>query len=42
MWQIDHEHRSVIKNGWQDFIGVGWFNTPFNENYYQGGKNALN
>eukprot|EP01045_Picozoa_sp_COSAG04_P002351 COSAG04_NODE_85_length_27560_cov_8.621245_10_plen_355_part_00 len=40
VWQLDHEHRSVIKNGWQDFIGVGWFNTPFNENYYQGGKNA--
>ena len=28
----------MIKNGWQDFIGVGWFNTPFNENYYQGGE----
>eukprot|EP01043_Picozoa_sp_COSAG02_P024319 COSAG02_NODE_1325_length_13237_cov_5.436901_14_plen_358_part_00 len=37
VWQLDHEHRSVLKNGWQQFIGVGWFNTPFNENYYQGG-----
>ena len=37
VWQLDHEHRGVIKNGWQQFIGLGWFNTPFNENYYQGG-----
>ena len=28
----------MIKNGWQDFIVVGRFNTPFNENYYQGGE----
>jgi hypothetical protein len=38
VWQVDHEHRSVIKNTWQQFLGVGWFNTPFNENYYNGGR----
>jgi hypothetical protein len=40
VWQLDHEHRSVLKNGWQEFIGLGWFNTPFNENYYGGGASA--
>ena len=38
VWQLDHAHRSVIKNGWHEFVGVGWFNSPFNENYYNGGR----
>ena len=29
IWQVDHQHRGMLVNGWLPFVGVGWFHTGF-------------
>ena len=41
VFQVDHETQGMLMNGWLPFVGVGWFNSPFEYSHESVGDMSL-